>query len=79
MGIRVRWFPTLVKRTRSNQPTTEVSWRPGLTPLAVFLDEGFEQSDADPVLAIVNGKQTTMDAGLNEGDEVEFLVGISGG
>jgi hypothetical protein len=57
----------------------QAQWRPGLTPLAIFLDEGFEQADADPVLAIVNGTQTTMEAELNEGDEVEFLIGISGG
>jgi len=79
MSVRVRWFATLVKRTSSKQVVTEVQWRAGLTPLALFLDEGFEQVDAEPVLAIVNGTQTTMNAALNEGDEVEFLVGISGG
>jgi molybdopterin converting factor small subunit len=79
MSIRVRWFATLVKRTRSKQAMTAVDWRAGLTPLAIFLDEGFDQADAEPVMAIVNGTQTTMEAALSEGDEVEYLVGISGG
>lgn len=78
-GVKVRWFATLVKRTNSKQAVTEVPWSVGLTPLAIFLDEGFQVVDAEPVLAIVNGTQTTMEAALDEGDEVEFLIGISGG
>jgi hypothetical protein len=79
MSVQVRWFPTLIKRTNSKHAITAVPWRSGLTPLAIFLDEGFERVDADPVLAVVNGTQTAMDAALDEGDEVEFLIGISGG
>ena len=79
MSVQVRWFPTLIKRTKSRQAITVLQWRRGLTPLAIFLEEGFEPVDADPVLAVVNGTQTAMDAALDEGDEVEFLIGISGG
>ena len=79
MSVRVRWFATLVKRTRSKQSVTDVEWRPGLTPMAIFLDEGFAEVDAQPVMAIVNGGQSTMEAALNDGDELEFLIGISGG
>ena len=79
MSVRVRWFATLVKRTNSKQAITVAPWRSGLTPLGIFLDEGFEPADAEPVLAVVNGTQATMESVLNDGDELEFLVGISGG
>jgi molybdopterin converting factor small subunit len=79
MSVEVRWFSTLVKRTRSNAPRTTVSWREGISPRTIFKDEGFDDADADHVIAIANGEQVDMNTQLNDGDELEFLVGISGG
>jgi sulfur carrier protein ThiS len=75
----VRWFSTLVKRTRSGQAQTVVAWKDGTTPRSIFLDEGFNDADADHVIAAVNGERIDIDTRLTDGDEVEFLVGISGG
>ncbi len=79
MSIQVKWFPTLVKRTRSKQPETAVEWRDGLTPLAIFLEEGFSEVDAEAVMAIINGAQANLRAPLSDGDRLEFLVSIQGG
>ncbi|WBL37227.1 hypothetical protein O0235_06570 [Tepidiforma flava] len=79
MSIAVKWFPTLVKRTRSKQAETVVAWREGLTPLAIFLDEGFSEVDAEAVMPIVNGAQANLRAPLQDGDQLEFLVSIQGG
>lgn len=79
MAIRVRWFPTLVRRTHSKQAETVVEWRAGMTPLDIFLGEGFSRVDAEAVLAIVNGAQARHDVPLSEGDAVEFMVSIQGG
>lgn len=79
LSVEVRWFSTLVKRTRSHQPRTVVAWTAGLSPRAIFKDEGFDDVDADHVISVVNGQQVDMNTNLNDGDEVEFLVGISGG
>lgn len=79
MSIQVKWFPTLVKRSRSKQPETVVAWRPGLTPLQVLLDEGFSEVDAEAVMPIVNGAQAGLRDGLADGDRLEFLVSIQGG
>ncbi len=77
--IQVKWFPTLVKRTRSKQERTEVAWHPGLTPHEVFLGEGFTETDAEFVMAAINDAQADMQAELNDGDRLEFLVSIQGG
>lgn len=79
MSVRVRWFATLAPRTRAGQAAGTADWRPGLTPLDVFLGEGFAEHDADGVLPVVNGHQAEMDTALADSDEVEFLVGIQGG
>jgi molybdopterin converting factor small subunit len=77
--IAVKWFPTLVKRSKSRQDRTEVAWRAGLTPLAIFHDEGFAQSDADFLMVVVNGTQVELETPLADGDRIEFLVNIQGG
>ena len=79
MSIRVRWFSTLVKRTRSGLPQTVVEWKDGATPKSVFMDEGFNDADADHVIAAINGERVDINTALKDGDELEFLVGISGG
>lgn len=79
MSIQVKWFPTLVKRTHSKQAQTEVAWRPGLTPLQIFLEEGFSEVDAEAVMPIINGAQGNLRAELQDGDQLEFLVSIQGG
>ena len=77
--IEVRWFSTLIKRTRSQLPRTTVTWREGICPRAIFKDEGCDDVDADHVIAVVNGEQVDMNSLLKDGDDVEFLVGITGG
>jgi sulfur carrier protein ThiS len=79
MAIQVTWFPTLIKRTHSKQAKTEVAWRAGLTPLAVFKDEGFNEADAEAVMVIINDAQADAQDALNDGDRLEFMVSIQGG
>jgi sulfur carrier protein ThiS len=79
MAVEVKWFPTLVKRTRSKSAQTVVDWREGLTPLAVFLGEGFSEVDAEAVMVIVNDAQAARDDALHDGDRLEFMVSIQGG
>ncbi len=79
MAVQVKWFPTLIKRTRSKQDTTEVAWRDGLTPIEVFRDEGFNDADAEAVMVIINNVQAEASTALKDGDRLEFLVSIQGG
>lgn len=76
---QVQWFPTLVKRMKSKQARTEVAWLEGLTPLDVFLAEGFNKADAEVVMVVINDAQASMDTALGESDRLEFLVSIQGG
>ena len=76
---QVQWFPTLVKRMKSKQARTEVAWHEGLTPLDVFLAEGFNKADAEVVMVVINDAQASMDTALGESDRLEFLVSIQGG
>ena len=66
MSVEIRWFATLVKRTRSKQPVTIAEWSPGTTPLALFLAEGFKETDAEGVMASINGEQAEMTTPLND-------------
>lgn len=75
----MKWFPTLVKRTRSKQDRTEVDWRDGLTPLDVFMAEGFNAADAESVMVVINDSQANSADALNDGDRLEFMVSIQGG
>lgn len=77
--IQVKWFPTLVKRTKSKLPMTTVEWRSGLTPGQVFTSEGFNEVDAESVMVVINNAQQEMTTALNDGDALEFLVSIQGG
>jgi sulfur carrier protein ThiS len=79
MTVHVKWFPTLVKRTRSKQDQTEVDWRDGLTPLDVFLAEGFNETDAESVMVVINDSQSEKTDALRDGDRLEFMVSIQGG
>lgn len=79
MSIHVKWFATLVKRTKSRQPETEVPFHEGVTPLRIFLDEGFTEADAESVMVLVNDEQADSDHRLKDGDRVEFMVSIQGG
>ena len=79
MAVQVKWFATLVKRTRSKQSTTEVEWHAGLTPHEVFLGEGFNDADAESVLVLINDSQAEMGDVLKDADRLEFMVSIQGG
>ena len=79
MAVQVKWFATLVKRTRSKQATTEVEWHAGLTPHEVFLGEGFNDADAESVLVLINDSQAEMGGVLKDADRLEFMVSIQGG
>ena len=77
--IQVKWFSTLVKRTKSKQERTEVAWHAGLTPHDVFMSEGFNAADAEVVMVIINDSQESMGSALKDGDRLEFMVSIQGG
>ena len=77
--IQVKWFPTLVKRTKSKQDRTEVPWQSGLTPHDVFVSEGFTAADAEAVMVVINDAQESMSSALKDGDRLEFMVSIQGG
>lgn len=79
MAVQVRWFATLVKRTKSKKPETAVEWRPGLTPFDVFAAEGFKEHDAEAVMVLINDAQAKQDTPLADGDRLEFVVSIQGG
>jgi molybdopterin converting factor small subunit len=79
MPIEVRWFPTLIKRTRSKQAVTSVEFGAGLTPLAVFMAEGFNRADAEAVMVVINDSQAGLEDALADGDKLEFMVSIQGG
>jgi len=79
MAVEVKWFPTLVKRTKSKKDRTTVEWSTGLTPLRIFLDEGFNEADAEAVMVVINDEQAGAKDHLNDGDRLEFMVSIQGG
>jgi sulfur carrier protein ThiS len=79
MAVDVKWFPTLVKRTKSKKAMTTVDWRAGLTPLEVFKSEGFNDADAEAVMVVINDEQAEQHTPLKDGDRLEFMVSIQGG
>ena len=79
MAVPVKWFPTLIKRTNSKSAETAVEWHDGLTPLSVFMAEGFSKDDAESVMVIVNDEQSDLEYHLKPTDRLEFLVSIQGG
>ena len=79
MAVQVKWFATLVKRTKSKQAATTVEWRAGLRPLDVFMAEGFSAADAEAVMVLINDTQGDQDTVLQDGDRLEFMVSIQGG
>jgi len=77
--IEVILHPLLVKRATSHQATRSVPYRAGLTPLALLLEEGFSQVDAEAVMILRNDTQIEPESDLEDGDRVEFMVAIQGG
>ena len=79
MAVQVEWFATLVKRTRSRQPTTHVEWRPGLTPMDILREEGFSDVDAESVMPVLDDEQLSLTSSIPDGATLRFIVSISGG
>ena len=77
--IDVKLHPLLARRAASGHEARSVPHRPGLTPLALLLDEGFSEVDAEAVMVLRNDAQIEPDTPLQDGDRVEFMVGIQGG
>ena len=77
--IDVKLHPLLARRAVSGRETCSVPYRQGLTPLALLLDEGFSEVDAEAVMVLRNDAQIEPDTPLQDGDRVEFMVGIQGG
>jgi sulfur carrier protein ThiS len=77
--LQVTLHPLLAKRAASHAERQEVAFRPGLTPLALLLDEGFSELDAEAVMVLRNDTQIEPDTALADGDRIEFMVGIQGG
>ena len=68
-----------MKRTKSKKDRTSVTWSAGLTPLRIFLDEGFNEADAEAVMVVINDEQADAKTSLKDGDRLEFMVSIQGG
>lgn len=77
--VTVTLHPLLAKRATSRSERRQVPHRPGLTPLALLEDEGFRAVDAESVMILRGSTQIEPDALVEDGDELEFLVGIQGG
>jgi sulfur carrier protein ThiS len=77
--VEITLHPLLAKRAASRQETRTVAFQSGLTPKAVLLDEGFSEVDAEAVMVLRNDVQIDPETPLNDGDRVEFMVGIQGG
>jgi sulfur carrier protein ThiS len=77
--VEVKLHPLLAKRAASRQEMRSVDFRLGLTPMAILSDEGFSALDAEAVMILRNDAQIDPDTPLNDGDRVEFMVGIQGG
>ena len=77
--VEVKLHPLLVKRAVSGQESRTLPYRPGLTPLALLLDEGFSEVDVEAVMVLRDNVQIEPDTPLQDGDRVEFMVGIQGG
>ena len=77
--VNVQLHPLLAKRAASRSEQRAVEYRPGLTAMALLLDEGFSELDAEAVMVLRNDVQVDPDATIADGDRVEFMVGIQGG
>ena len=77
--VHITLHPLLAKRAVSRAESRDLEHRPGLTPLSILLDEGFKEHDAEAVMVLRNSVQIEPDTALNDGDQVEFMVGIQGG
>lgn len=77
--VEIKLHPLLAKRATSRQETRTVAYQPGLTPLTLLIEEGFSAVDAEAVMILRNDIQIEPETPLNDGDRVEFMVGIQGG
>ena len=77
--VTIKLHPLLAKRAASRAETRSVEYRPGLTAMALLRDEGFSELDAEAVMVLRNDVQVDPDITLDDGDRVEFMVGIQGG
>jgi sulfur carrier protein ThiS len=77
--VEVTLHPLLAKRATSRQEKREIAFQPGMTPKALLIDEGFSEVDVEAVMVLRNDVQIEPETPLNDGDHVEFMVGIQGG
>lgn len=79
MAVEVKFFPLLAKRAKSKSERVAVPYRDGLTPMDIIRDEGFSHIDAEAIMVLINDTQAELDVGVQDGDRLEFMIGISGG
>jgi len=77
--IKVKLFPSLVKRSKSGLPELEIPAEDGLRAGDIIAREGFSPAEAEAILLIVNGMQVSPDTPLADGDRVELMLAIAGG
>ena len=77
--VEITLHPLLAKRATSRQEKLSVAFQPGLTPKALLTEEGFSELDVEAVMVLRNDAQIDPETPLNDGDRVEFMVGIQGG
>ena len=79
MAVNVKFFPLLAKRASSRRESFTVPHREGMTPLDIVRGEGFNDTDAEAIMVLVNDAQAELDTPVHDGDSLEFMIGISGG
>jgi sulfur carrier protein ThiS len=79
VAVSISFFPLLAKRSRSRQERLTAEYHDGLRPKDILESEGFNETDMDAIMVVVNDAQAELDAPVRDGDRLEFMIAISGG
>lgn len=79
MTVSVKFFPLLAKRASSRRERYDHPFTDGLRPIDIVRAEGFAEIDTEAIMVLVNDSQTELDAPVQDGDRLEFMIAISGG
>jgi hypothetical protein len=79
MAVSVKFMPLLAKRVSSKRDAYTMPFTEGMQPADIIRAEGFAERDAEAIMVVINNVQAELDTALNDGDAVEFMIGIQGG